>query len=239
MARMFRVGALAFLVSVASTPAVSAQSGYVSASLVGDVVRVNHAEGAGRGDTSGGGEALGFALRLGTEVGSRWGVEAELARPSEIDSRFEPGIIPLVLAASTTVVSSTPSGVVPPSTELFPYPYTYRVHTQQRYTTLSVAAWARQELSPKVSLVYLGGIGFHRTTQDVEFTFEPSILLGRPVIFPQPSLTETILYTARPFTGIEARIGLTDHVQLIPGVRLHGLDGGWLVRSSVGLGWVF
>jgi len=239
MARMRRVGALAVLVLVAIAPAASAQGGYVSASLVGDVVRVDHAEGTGSSDTSGGGEALGFALRLGTEVGSRWGVEAEFARPSEIDSRFAPGIIPLMLAASTTVVSSAPGGVVPPSIELFPYPYTYRVQTRQRYTTLSVAVWARQELSPTVSLVYVGGIGFHRTTQDVEFTFEPSVLLGRPVFFPQPSLTETIVHTARPFTGIEARIGLTDHVQLIPGARLHGLDGGWLLRSSVGLGWVF
>jgi opacity protein-like surface antigen len=239
---MLRVGALALLLSLAIAPAVSAQGGYVSVSLLGDVVRVDHAERTGGSDVSGGGEALGFALRLGTEVGSRWGVEAEFARPSEIESSFAPGIVPLAWASSTSVVSGAPGGGVLPSIELFPYPYTYRVRTQQRYTTLSVAAWARQELSPRVSLVYLGGIGFQRTTQDVEITFEPSVPfgpIGRPAIFPQPSLTETIVYDAGPFTGIEARIALTDHVQLVPGVRLHGLDGGWLVRSSVGLGWVF
>jgi hypothetical protein len=48
-----------------------------------------------------------------------------------------------------------------------------------------------------------------------------------------------VSYRAGPVAGVEARIWLTDQVQLVPGVRLHGLDGGWLVRSSVGLGWTF
>jgi hypothetical protein len=235
-----RVVALAFVLLAALAPAAAAQGPYVSASLTGDIVRLNRIETRGSGE-SGDGEALGFALRLGTEIGSRWGVEAEVARPSAIESSFAPGVFPLTLAGSTSV-SVPPSGVVSPGiVELipYPYPYTYRVETRQRNTMLSVAAWARQELSPRISLAYLGGIGFHRTTQDAEISFEPGIQLGRPTIFPAPSLTESVVYTVGPFAGVEARIGLADHVQLIPGVRLHGISGGWLVRSSIGLGWVF
>ena len=231
-----RVVALAVVLLAALAPAAAAQGAYVSASLTGDIVRLNRLETAGSGE-SGDGEALGFALRLGTEIGSRWGVEAEIARPSEIESSFDPGYLPYRLA-EVTATSVPPSGVVSPGFEVF-YPFTYRVQTRQRNTTLSAAAWAKQELSRRFSLVYLGGMGFHRTTQDVEISFEPPTQFLRPAIFPVPSLTESVVYTVGPFAGVEARIDLADHVQLIPGVRLHGISGGWLVRSSIGLGWVF
>jgi hypothetical protein len=39
--------------------------------------------------------------------------------------------------------------------------------------------------------------------------------------------------------GFEACIGLTEHVNLVPGVRLHGLENGWLLRPAVGLEWEF
>jgi hypothetical protein len=50
-------------------------------------------------------------------------------------------------------------------------------------------------------------------------------------------------YGVGPVAGIEARIRMTEHVRLVPGVRIHGLGGpiseGWLVRPSVGLSWAF
>jgi len=52
-------------------------------------------------------------------------------------------------------------------------------------------------------------------------------------------ILNSVVYSARPMAGFEARIGLTDHVQLVPGVRMHGIQGGWLIRPSVGLSWKF
>jgi hypothetical protein len=49
----------------------------------------------------------------------------------------------------------------------------------------------------------------------------------------------TISYGTRPLAGVEARIGFTSHVRLIPGVRLQGITEGWLLRPYVGLGWFF
>jgi len=228
---------VAILLSVAASSAVSAQGAYVSASLVGDVVRLSHAERLGTGGAAGSGEALGFALRLGTELGSVWGVEVEFARPSEIESQWAPDVVPLVPALQV-VTSDGGAGTVLPGVDLLFPSFRYQIRTKQRNTTLSTAVWARQELSPRVSLVYVGGVGFHRTSREVEVAFDPIPLLPIPVIYP-PTLTEAVTYRAGPLAGIEARISLTDQVQLVPGVRLHGLEGGWLVRSSVGLGWSF
>jgi hypothetical protein len=90
-----------------------------------------------------------------------------------------------------------------------------------------------------MSLVYLGGVGFHRTTSEVTVTFEPGpVRIGLPIVLP-PTVTNSTNYDVGPFAGMEGRIGLTDHAHLIAGVRLHGINGGWLFRPSVGLGWNF
>jgi hypothetical protein len=38
---------------------------------------------------------------------------------------------------------------------------------------------------------------------------------------------------------MEARIGLTSRLRLVPGIRVQGLGDGWLLRPYVGLGWFF
>jgi hypothetical protein len=168
-------------------------------------------------------------------------VEVEYARPSEITSDESPRAIPLA-APAYPVFTSVPGGTVIPGADLYLPSYEYRIRTSQRNSTLSTAVWVRQEVSSRISLVYVGGVGFHRTEQDVEIAFQPNRVVGGLVIFPPifpPSLTKTTTYSVGPLAGIEARIGLADHLQLVPGVRLHGLDNGWLVRTSVGLGWAF
>jgi hypothetical protein len=230
------LAAAALLTAAASSA--SAQGAYVSASLTGDVLRLNAVEGV-RGSGSAGGEAIGFALRLGTELGSKWGVEAEFARPAEIDSDLSPGVIPLALDST---VSPTLPGVapVPGSSVVFP-PFTYRYRTSQRTTTIATGIWARKELSRSVSLMFIGGAGFHRRTQDSSITFEPGpiyILPAVPAIYPVTS-TKTIAYDTGPFAGVEGRIAFTTHAHLVAGVRLHGLEGGWLLRPSAGIGWNF
>lgn len=233
---MTKLLALAVLLLAAAVRPVYAQGAYVSASLTSDVLRLNSVEGA-RGFGSSGGEAIGFALRLGTELGSKWGVEVEFARPAEIESDVSPGIVPL--AFDTTVSPTLPgTTTIPNSSVVFP-PFAYRFRTSQRTTTISAGLWARQQLSRSVSLMYIGGAGFHRRTQDTSITFEPGpILAAMPTIF-APTLTSTIAYETGPFAGVEGRFKLTEHAHLVAGARLHGLNGGWLLRPSAGIGWNF
>jgi hypothetical protein len=230
---------VASLVLGTASPAL-AQGTYVSASLTGDIVRFSRSETPGVRGLSGGGEATGFALRVGTSLGPIWGVEAEFARPSEIDNDGATDVIPLAyqtLASLSEVTANVMAGL--PNSLVYP-PFPYQVRTSQRNTTFSTGVWARQALSARAALVYSGGVGFHRTETDVEFTYGP----GRgspmiPIIIPPRSLTDTITYSARPFAGIEARIGMNDHAEFVLGVRLHGLRDGMLVRPAVGLGWRF
>jgi hypothetical protein len=228
-----------------AAPAI-AQGTYVSASLVGDVARFSHSRTDGGTDFSPSGEALGFALRLGTPIGSNWGVEAEFARPSEITKEGEPGFLPLASSSyswsSSTLVPGGGPTVLSPI-DLFPFGYT--VKTSHRATTFATSAWVRQTFTDRIALVYLGGLAFARTTQRSEVTFSlpprltPSLPGLAPTILPPRSSSEFIDYAVRPLVGVDARVGLTEHVELVPSVRLTGLQNGWLIRPSVGLGWTF
>ena len=91
-------------------------------------------------------------------------------------------------------------------------------------------------IAPRVSLAYLGGVAFGRTESELEISYVPI----RPTIIPiPPSVNESIDYGVAPMVGVEGRIRLAGHVALVPGLRLHGTDGGWLIRPSLGLAWMF
>jgi hypothetical protein len=180
----------------------------------------------------GGGEALGFALRVGTPIGSKWGIEAEIARPAEIENEGGSDVVPLAYARFPDVVREE-LGVIYPR-------ISSQVRTSQRYTTLSTTAWARQDLSPRFALVYSGGVGFHRTEQNVEYTYGPvRPVPGLLIVIPPRSRSEAIVYSVRPVVGVDARIGMTAHVELVPSLRLHGLQNGMLIRTGIGLAWTF
>jgi hypothetical protein len=219
-----------------------AQDTYVSVSLTGDISRFSRSETAGSVDLSGSGEALGFGLRLGTPLGSIWGVEIEYVRPSEIESDGAPEVFPLprVPLPGAGVLDEVPAAFLPDVSIL---PFSYRIRAAQRNSTLSAGVWARQDFSSRFALVYSGGIGFHRTERELTITsdfFGPfPAAPGLPIVLPPPRAVDAIAYATRPFAGMDARVRMTDHVELVPGIRLHGLDGGLLVRPSVGLGWIF
>jgi hypothetical protein len=215
------------------------QSAYVSAAVVGDVLFNTHSETSLGRDVPSGGEAVGFALRVGTRLGSRWGVELEFTRAGEIETEFD-GAIPLASRATSITWSSVSAGSDAALLSLLQRPVAYSLRASQRHSTLSTTFWMNQELSERVSLVYLAGMAFNRSTFESESRFEilplpPGISI--PNIF--PSVTKTITYGVRPLAGIEARIGLTEQVDLVPGLRLHGIDNGWLMRPAVGLAWNF
>jgi hypothetical protein len=226
--------AVIVLLAFAVEPA-RAQGGYVGAAIAADVVRFSHTESSGQADNTGG-EALSFALRAGASIGSRWGVELEFARPSEIDNISSPVQIftPAAYAASSAIAAGGTSAIASILPSIFP-PISFEARERQRNTTLATMAWARQEITRRFALVYLGGVGFYRRSLEYDYSYGGPLPLGLSGIFPYSS--RSITYGAGPSAGIEARVGLTDHVRIVPGVRIQGLEGGWLVRPAVALAW--
>ena len=113
----------------------------------------------------------------------------------------------------------------------------YKIHTISRTTTITAAAWARQEITPKFALVYLGGIAFARMEQTVTTTF--NYLPALASVYRPTYETTTIDYRPGPMVGFEGRVALTDHVQVVPGIRMLSVAGQWVIRPAVGLGWSF
>ncbi len=224
----------------ALAPPVYAQGAYVGAFLVGDIVRLDQYDSLTR--DSGNGEAFGFGLRLGTPIGTKWGAEVEFVRPGEITSDQTPDILPL-LTNTPEIARVLPSVPGLPTFDYYDpltFPaYSYRFRSTQRRTTVSTALWVRQEISPRFSLAYLGGVAFGRTNNEVEITY----LISRPSILPippiAPTLTESITYDVQPMVGVEGRMRMGGKVDLVPGLRLQGAGGGWVIRPAVGLSWTF
>lgn len=210
----------------------AAQSTYIGASLVGDIGRYDQ---VGYDDiprplslaTTLDGEALGFNLRIGRELGRRWGVEFEFARSGEMENSFSQAMPAIRLLTSLPVI-------FPPLPE-----FEYEVETEQRHTSYGTLAWYRQSLGDTFDLTYLAGIAFTRTTIEQEV----SIADGRLAIFEGLPDSRTTMHSVAPAVGAEAAFRLNESAAVTGGVRLHGSRvagrGGWLVRPNVGVRWTF
>ena len=232
-----RVATVALLAGLVAAPAY-AQGPYVGASIGADIARFSSSDGY---DNPATGEAVSWALRLGGPIGSRFGVELEFARPEQIKNDQTPDYRILSAGSLTYSLGAvTPSNtVVAPDTSIAIFPIPFSVRTSRRNTTMTASVWARQEVSRRFSMVYLGGIDFNRIEQVYEYNYGGGgrILPALPTILPRTSRTTE--YGVGPMAGVEARVGMSDHVRLVPGVRLHALQGGWLIRPAVGLAWEF
>lgn len=229
------------LVSLAMVTPAWAQSGTgVSVALVGDIARYNGSDTDPAfigGDRSRDGEALGFSLRVDRALGSRWGVELEYVRGGEMES--ESRVIPLPLAEfqfTSRVSPSLPSSIsaiFSPISSILPRES--RTTVRSRLSQVSTLAWYRQSVGERTSLVYSAGIGFGIGESESTFVY-----IGLPNQSTIPAYTtEYTSYTVNPIVGFDARIAMTDHASLVPGVRVVGADGGIIVRPSVGLRWEF
>jgi hypothetical protein len=217
----------------------AAQSVYVAGALGADISLASGQESVGFSAPTGGGEALSGAARLGTVLNDRFGIELEVSRAAEIRNRSRSGF-PLPLG-----------GVAPI--------FLPEIEFRTRLTTVSTAASIRQQVSDAVALSYLGGIVFHRTDSLIDYrgiralpapftvassggsfssfgTISDVVPVG--IVLPS-SRVESVRYGVGPVVGFEAHIGYGEHFTIIPGVRMHGLPGSWLVRPSVGAGWSF
>ena len=224
---MRRVVFLGICSLLATASAALAQNAYVGATLTGEIVRTTQVD-SGAGDTSGSGEAMGFALRVGTSLGSNWGVELEYARPSVIKSRDE-----LFYALPASLLEGALGGIPEVVPSIYPpiFPIPLAIETRDRYSAVSAVLWANQSVSDRVALVYLGGVAFSRFEREYGYASNaPSI--------PFP-VSRTTRYSAHPVVGFESWIGLTDRVTLMPGIRLRAVQDGWSIRPAVGIGWSF
>ena len=220
-----------------------AQSAYVAGTIGADVARVSHTDANFYASSPDGGETLSGSVRVGTAIGSSWGVELEFVQSGHSDDQLTPVVSPLATATNT---STTPAPVItlPGFTFTSNSPNVIPVRfvqsdIRQSHSDLDAVIWGRQAVSGSVDLVYLGGIAFSRQRTEITQNFPTILAMFAPLPPNSAFRSTTISYGTRPLAGVEARIGFTSHVRLIPGVRLQGIADGWLLRPYVGLGWFF
>jgi hypothetical protein len=221
-----------------------AQGVYVGGAIAAEVVRTTSTKSGGTTYDNGSGEAFGGAIRVGTFITERMGVELEYFRPGGIESSSN-GPIYLAAGSSGGVTWSDLSPVppsLPPSTLIYPSIISQTMHV--RTSTTSALLTARQSISSRVDLVYLGGVGFSRVVREIEYGYGfPRIAAPVGSVFPNGFSERTTQYAAGPVVGVELRAGMTEHAQLVAGLRVHTLGqavvDGWMLRPSVGLTWKF
>ncbi len=216
-----------------------AQSVYVAGAIGAEIVRTSSTESAGSTFDAGSGEAFAGAIRVGTSIASRFGVELEFYRPGEIENNSD---LPIFLTG--TIIGARPGGVV--SGGLLPdlgFPSIIAQTTRVRTTTTSALVYARQPIGDRFEMAYLGGVGFSRVVSETEFGFPRVIVPLPPGILPRSYSSRTTQYAAGPVVGVEMRAGMTEHLQLVAGLRMHTVGqsvvDGWMIRPSVGLAWKF
>jgi len=219
----------------------SAQGVYLGGVIGAEVVRTSSTKSGGTTYDSGSGEAFAGAIRLGTFITPRVGVELEYFRPGEIEADLGGVIYPAAFDSPSFASWSSVVGSSGPFPELI-MPSIIGQSTRVRVSTTSALLVARQPLGGRVELAYLGGVGFSRVVRDTEFGFPRLILPVDPSIQRGYS-SRTTQYAAGPVVGIEMRAGMTEHAQVVAGLRVHALGqsvvDGWMVRPSIGLAWKF
>jgi hypothetical protein len=227
------------LLAVLFAASAGAQSVYVAGTIGADVSRLSHTESTFSTDTPNGSETISGSVRVGTAIGQNWGVELEFVQSGESHDQVTPSVLPLAAGTPVTTLPGLISGFTFTSTSPNASPIRLlQSDVRQSHRDLDAVFWARQSAGGKVDLLYLGGVAFSRERVEITQNFPTVLGLFAPV--PNGTFrSTTISYGTRPLAGIEARIGFTSHVRLIPGVRLQGIADGWLLRPYVGLGWFF
>ena len=218
------------LIALLVAAAARAQSPYVAATIGADVSRISHTDSNYSSGPSDDSEVVSWSLRVGTDIGQNWGTELEFERSASSHTSSPIGIpIPLASPVGGLDLRFTPDAI----------PIAFETSIERSHSGFNAVAWARQHAGGSIDLVYLAGVSFLRDRTEVSQTFPTAVLALLPVPRGGGFRTTIVDYSARPLVGAEARIGLTSHVRLIPGLRLQGLADGWLLRPYAGLGWFF
>jgi hypothetical protein len=227
---------LSLALAACGAGAAEAQSTYVGASVLAEVTRF----GSNGLSDSAGGEAFGGAIRVGTAITDRWGIDLEFTRPGEIEEEnpfaylaggFESTLLEITRGL-TVPGAGMPRGAGTISALSVPFSAT----TTRRFSTFTVMPYVRQTLGSRADVLYLGGIAFVRTTSRMDFS-------GGLRFIALPADTTWVNYSAAPAVGVALRARMTDNVKLVPGVRMLAIDDagrtGWVIRPSIGLQWAF
>jgi Outer membrane protein beta-barrel domain len=218
-----------------------AQSAYVAGTIGADVSRVTHTDANFYSSSPDGSETLSGSVRVGTAIGPSWGVELEFVHSGRSHDQVTPVVSPLATNTSTTpapVITLPGFAFTSASSNVIPIRFV-QSDIRQSHSDLDALIWVRQGVGGSVDLVYLGGVAFSRQRTEISQNFPTILGLIAPLPPNSAFRSTTISYGTRPLAGVEARIGFTSHVRLIPGVRLQGIADGWLLRPYVGLGWFF
>jgi hypothetical protein len=216
-----------------------AQGVYVGGAVAAEAVRTSSTKSGGTTYDNGSGDALAGAIRVGTNISDRFGVELEFFRPGAIE---HDGDLPYYLPALDVPVPidrGLTATAIPGLSPSLPFFVSQR--TRLRATTTSALLFVRQPLGGRVELVYLGGVGFSRVVREIDYDTRSVIIRIAPTIL--PAFTRATQYAAGPVVGAEVRAGMTEHAQIVAGLRVHTLGqsvvDGWMIRPSVGLAWTF
>jgi len=160
------------------------------------------------------GESVGAGLTIGTALNSRWDLQFGIDVPSTSSTSRDR----LVTLQKTT--------------------FTLQSVTSNQTLSVSTLARFRGARIGRVQLGYLGGISFVRLRKEAH-TAAPDGTPGG--LIPRPDTS--IEYSAAPTVGLDARIPLTHHLSLIPGLHATvfkvSADSGALLRPRVGIRWGF
>jgi hypothetical protein len=184
------------------------------------------------------------AGRAGIALGQRWGAEVEVARAFTIEhtNTTDGGIL------ASGGLLNIPSTVI--SGDFFPIRFTptLRTDTEQQLTAVNALAWVSYPLSGRIDLVLAAGAAFNRTVVEQRVRIESVTLPGIPGLpagFPGlpldlfASSTRVVNYDVGPVVGVETRIALGDRLRVVPAVRMSTAFGGWSVRPTAGIAWMF
>ncbi len=229
--RFFSVLSSTCLLLLSAAPNAAAQSAYVGGGVLADITRVSGTSGISDAQP-GNGETIGAALRVGSSLGQRWGVELEFVRSGETEWRPDVTILAGISGGFADFIARDPSLLIYPTPE---------INVESRISTLTTSVWFRQRVSDRFNLVYLGGVAFARTESETEVGYPQIALPGRggmtlPTRFYEQ---ESVAYDTGVSVGLDGDIEMTDHLRLVPGVRMLTVASRWIVRPSVGLNWRF
>ncbi len=92
-------------------------------------------------------------------------------------------------------------------------------------------------MTGSIDLVLLTGASFDRTVSDAQDEIRaPNSILALITV---PASTHVVNHSVGFVAGVETRLAFGTHVRVMPGVRLQGASGGWVVRPAVAAGWSF
>jgi hypothetical protein len=230
----YAITALVLLFAVSAR----AQSVYVAGTIGADVSRVSDTDSNFYSSTPNGTETFSGSIRVGSAIGQSWGVELEFVHSARSHDEFPGSVLPLATSGSLTAPTIPERlAVTSSAVSLIPVRF-FESDVRQSHSDMDAVLWARQRAGGSVELVYLGGVAFSRERVEVTQNF-PTVLGS---LLPSPNATfrsSTISYGTRPLAGTEARVRLTAHARLLPGLRVQGIADGWLLRPYVGVGWFF